>query len=65
VAQGRTDGQVADQLFLSAHTVNAHLRQAFTKLDVNSRIKLARLAAQHEPRTGQAPCEPAIWSRPS
>ena len=48
VAHGLTNREVAEQLFLSTHTVNAHLRHAFTKLGIGSRMELARLAAHHE-----------------
>ncbi|MCM4080930.1 helix-turn-helix transcriptional regulator [Paractinoplanes hotanensis] len=46
VAGGATNRQVANAMFLSPHTVNTHLRHAFTKLEVNSRLELARLFAQ-------------------
>ncbi|NYH77287.1 ATP/maltotriose-dependent transcriptional regulator MalT [Actinopolyspora biskrensis] len=42
VAQGLTNRQTAKRLFLSSHTVGFHLRQIFRKLDVRSRIELAR-----------------------
>ncbi len=48
VADGLTNREVADRLFLSPHTVNSHLRHAFTKLDINSRVELARLAHENE-----------------
>jgi DNA-binding CsgD family transcriptional regulator len=48
IAQGRTNREAADRLFLSPHTVSTHLRHAFAKLDVRSRVELARLASQHE-----------------
>ncbi|WP_158890127.1 helix-turn-helix transcriptional regulator [Amycolatopsis anabasis] len=47
VAEGLTNRQVASRLFLSHHTVDAHLRRAFTKLGVRSRLELARRAAPH------------------
>jgi DNA-binding CsgD family transcriptional regulator len=47
VAQGLSNRQVASQVFLSAHTVAFHLRHVFWKLDVTSRVQLARLAAEH------------------
>jgi DNA-binding CsgD family transcriptional regulator len=47
VADGLTNRQVAERLFISPHTVNGHLRQAFDKLGINSRVNLARFAAEH------------------
>ncbi|RAY11576.1 hypothetical protein DPM19_30220 [Actinomadura craniellae] len=49
VAQGLTNPQIADQMFVSAHTVKFHLRQVFRKLGIASRFELARLAAEHHP----------------
>lgn len=42
VAEGLTNRQVAARLYLSPHTVDSHLRHAFTKLDLNSRVELTR-----------------------
>ena len=53
VAEGMTNRQVAGQLYVSPHTVNAHLRHAFSKLDINSRVELARLAIEHGAVTSQ------------
>jgi DNA-binding CsgD family transcriptional regulator len=47
VAEGLTNRQVAERLFVSPHTVSMHLRRAFTKLDINSRVELTRLALTH------------------
>jgi DNA-binding CsgD family transcriptional regulator len=44
VAEGRTNREAAAQLYLSADTVNTHLRHAFAKLGIRSRVELARLA---------------------
>ena len=46
VAQGLSNRQVAGRMFLSSHTVAFHLRHVFWKLDVTSRVQLARLAAE-------------------
>jgi len=47
VAQGLTNREVATKLFISHHTVGGHLRSVFTKLAINSRVELTRLAALH------------------
>jgi DNA-binding NarL/FixJ family response regulator len=44
VAAGRTNREVADQLVLSAKTIEAHLRNIYAKLGVRSRVELAREA---------------------
>ncbi|MFI5776004.1 AAA family ATPase [Nocardia sp. NPDC051570] len=45
ISQGLTNRETAERLFISPHTVNSHLRHAFTKLEVNSRLELARVVA--------------------
>jgi DNA-binding CsgD family transcriptional regulator len=47
VALGMTNRQVGAELFISSHTVAFHLRQVFRKLEIRSRVELARLAAQN------------------
>jgi DNA-binding CsgD family transcriptional regulator len=44
VAEGMTNREVAERLFVSPHTINGHLRQVFAKVGVNSRVELARRA---------------------
>ncbi len=48
VAEGLTNKEVADQLFVSPHTVNSHLRHVFSKLGITSRVELARVARDYE-----------------
>jgi DNA-binding CsgD family transcriptional regulator len=48
VADGLTNREVAERLFVSPHTVNSHLRHVFAKLGINSRVELARLARDYE-----------------
>ena len=43
VAQGMTNTQTAKHLFLSPHTVAYHLKKIFPKLQVSSRVELARV----------------------
>jgi DNA-binding CsgD family transcriptional regulator len=47
VADGLTNREAAERLYVSPHTVNGHLRHAFEKLGINSRIALTRIAAEH------------------
>jgi len=47
VAEGLTNHQVADRMYISTHTVAFHLKQVFRKLGIGSRVELARLVAAH------------------
>ncbi|HEY5489371.1 MAG TPA: LuxR C-terminal-related transcriptional regulator, partial [Candidatus Limnocylindrales bacterium] len=39
IAEGLTNQDIAERLFLSPHTVKVHVRNIFSKLDVSSRIQ--------------------------
>jgi DNA-binding CsgD family transcriptional regulator len=41
VAEGRTDREIADLLFLSPRTVNAHVARILDRLDVRTRREAA------------------------
>ena len=47
VAQGLTNKQAAELLFLSPHTVGFHLRSIYRKLAVGSRVDLTRVVLEH------------------
>jgi DNA-binding CsgD family transcriptional regulator len=46
VAEGLTDAQVAERLFLSTRTVNQHLRTIYNKLGVSSRAAATRFVTE-------------------
>jgi transcriptional regulator of acetoin/glycerol metabolism len=46
VATGLTNQEAATRLFVSQHTIDAHLRQIFNKLGICSRVELARIVAE-------------------
>jgi DNA-binding CsgD family transcriptional regulator len=46
VAEGLTNAQVAARMYLSTHTVAHHLRHAYRKLDITSRVELTRVVVE-------------------
>ena len=68
VTQGATDREVAQRLYISAHTVNSHLRHVFAKLGIRSRVELAHRAGQRQVAELSGPGPPngcssrASWS---
>ena len=53
VAEGLTNVQIAEEMFLSRHTVDFHLRQLFRKLSVRSRVQVARVVIERRTGTGE------------
>jgi DNA-binding CsgD family transcriptional regulator len=49
VASGMTNRAIAEELIVSHHTVDAHLKHMYVKLDIHSRVELTVLAFQHGP----------------
>ncbi len=49
VAEGLTNAQVGQRMFLSRHTIDFHLRQIFRKLNVHSRVAMTRRVLEFEP----------------
>ncbi|MFE0643188.1 helix-turn-helix transcriptional regulator [Streptomyces sp. NPDC058877] len=48
VAMGLSNRAVAEELTVSPHTVNTHVRNAFVKLDVSTRVQLTRHVLFHD-----------------
>jgi len=46
VAEGLNNDQVAARMYISTHTVAHHLRQAFRKLSIASRVELTRIVIE-------------------
>jgi DNA-binding CsgD family transcriptional regulator len=51
ITSGMTNREAAAHLFLSPHTVSTHMRHVFQKLQISSRVELARIAADHADKT--------------
>ena len=59
VADGLTNREVANRLFVSPHTVDAHLRHIYRKLGIRSRVELTRVVADHDARPMESLGRPA------
>ncbi len=62
VAQGLSNPEVAERLFVSPHTVRRHPANAMGKLGVNSRVRLANELARRRGLSGEKPKNMA-WAR--
>ena len=47
-----TNRTIAGKLYLSRHTVDAHLKHVYLKLDIHSRVELTGLVLLHYVPTG-------------
>ena len=65
VVDGLADREIADQLSLSHHTVSQYVKRVYRKLDVGSRVGLARhlLGAPPAIALGAGPLRPAAGGR--
>ena len=48
LALGHTNGEIADQLFLSRRTIETHRANIQRKLDLSTRAELTRYAIEHK-----------------
>jgi DNA-binding CsgD family transcriptional regulator len=53
VAEGLNNSQVAARMYISTHTVAHHLRQAFRKLSITSRVELTRIVIEQAADPGR------------
>ena len=47
MADGRTAGEIATQLFISTRTAEHHIQHIYTKIGVSSRVSATRWAVKH------------------
>jgi DNA-binding NarL/FixJ family response regulator len=43
ICEGKTNQQIADELFISLQTVKDHTHRIYSKIGINSRMKLVQL----------------------
>ncbi len=54
VAEGLNNRQIGGRMYISTHTVAHHLRQAFRKLQIASRVELTRVVMAEATAEGSA-----------
>jgi len=54
VAQGLSNREVAARMYVSIHTVAFYLRQIFRKLEIGSRVELARIVVKRATPAAEA-----------
>jgi len=64
VAEGLNNSQVAGRMYISTHTVAHHLRQAFRKLSIASRVELARIVIEQAAPSSEEPDRPGPVDQP-
>jgi DNA-binding NarL/FixJ family response regulator len=55
VVDRKTNPEIASDLFLSQKTVETHLRNIFRKMDVSSRVELARAVERSDKAAARSP----------
>ena len=48
IVEGKTNKEIADELFVSIHTIKAHVQHILKKLSVKSRVQAAVIASNQK-----------------